>query len=46
MEELVIAINELTKVVYQGFLFFEMLAIIIISYKVVYFIYKKITRGF
>lgn len=45
MEDLVFAINELTKVLYQGFVFFEMLAIIIISYKVVYFIYKKLTRG-
>jgi hypothetical protein len=46
MEELVAAINELTKVVYQGFLWFEMVTIVVISYKVIYFIYKKITRGF
>lgn len=46
MEELVTAINELTKVVYQGFLWFEMVTIVVISYKVIYFIYKKITRGF
>lgn len=46
MEELTLAINELTKVVYQGFAWFEMITIIIISYKVVYFIYKKFTRGF